>query len=893
MDEEAAASVVASLHLSGCKRTFTGMNSENKTDNDSKNNNNNNKDNNDCKCISSISSFDMDLSGDTNLGAHSNNSHSQTVNNHQKQDQIMKKDSVSEQPKKYLKVTTLNNSLESQACQATTSLPFGDSQHHQTKNQTMILPSSTFPSTASAQPVNGYTGNLSAASPSIGNNGNISTLPSLLPSRIENKTDHNASSKNNNVFHHNMMTLPPTTTIGKNNQGIIVNPNSASPEFGSAASVPISNLNNNNNNNNNHQCHLKHQLSNTANQSNNNNHHQSNEKNYPSSSTTITTTTTASSIKGRTLRPFPFFYYQDHSQDIDDDPFTPITPLARVPNFPAKMHAILSRPDLTDVVTWMEHGRSWRVLKPREFEIRVIPTYFEHQKFSSFIRQANGWGFRRIAQGRDRNSYYHELFLRGVPHLCKKMKRPGVSKKVTVDSEHEPDFYKIAETHPLPTKASDGVEENILLPCTLLGGPKARMPVTIGPNKDLGANLEKDNSGKEHDEYNTVCHFNHANLTTESSHEVNTQAVKHFAGPTTVYDNLNVKNNDSKSSFSHLNLLQQQWQLLQSQGNNPESSSPIPPWSSSNWDSSYSTVSTKDQTTQDPNMSMNNTNERKNFPVLSPSPSSLNSYTLPHNFNNHNVSSIASSSQPMSTIGSVAHQSEPRTQTHDANKWNNEDSIPPIQKQQQGTATSAALPQQAPGDTNNNLSMFFPTPQHYQIPPYAAAAFAANSTSNPHTAVAVQQAAASALSLAMTGNTTSYPYTNPYYCHGAQQSHALIDKPLQFQAMSKQQQQQQDPQQQNQQQQQAASNEAASQFAAGFAAATALNDCRMRSVLNQAMAAGSAVAAMRAMYCNGNATNVDVCKNIMMGTGVPSSHLPTDTNSVTKTLTQSGDKTQQ
>lgn len=95
-------------------------------------------------------------------------------------------------------------------------------------------------------------------------------------------------------------------------------------------------------------------------------------------------------------KPYPFFHYKDFSKEIDPDPLTPLTPPGRVPNFPAKMHSILSRPDLADIVCWMPHGRSWRVLKPREFEVKVIPTYFEHAKFSSFIRQANGWGFRRM-----------------------------------------------------------------------------------------------------------------------------------------------------------------------------------------------------------------------------------------------------------------------------------------------------------------------------------------------------------------------------------------------------------------------------------------------------------------------------------------------------------------
>jgi hypothetical protein len=177
------------------------------------------------------------------------------------------------------------------------------------------------------------------------------------------------------------------------------------------------------------------------------------------------------------LKPVPYFYYRDCSRRPDPDPLTPLTALGRVPNFPSKMHAILSRPDLADIVAWMPHGRSWRVLKPREFEIRVIPTYFEHAKFSSFIRQANGWGFRRITRGRDRNSYYSELFIRGLPHLCKQMKRPNAYEKQATNPEHEPDFYKISMEHPVPAKPTLG---SVLLDRTLQAAPKARMPIHLG-----------------------------------------------------------------------------------------------------------------------------------------------------------------------------------------------------------------------------------------------------------------------------------------------------------------------------------------------------------------------------------------------------------------------------
>jgi HSF-type DNA-binding len=147
----------------------------------------------------------------------------------------------------------------------------------------------------------------------------------------------------------------------------------------------------------------------------------------------------------------PYFYYRDFSTLPDPDPSTPITAPGRIPNFPAKMYAILSRKDLSDIITWLPHGRSWKVLKPREFEVKVIPTYFEHSKFSSFIRQANGWGFRRIiSKGADRNSYYHELFLRGKPHLIKLMRRPPPSSKPLADASTEPDFHAISAERPLP-----------------------------------------------------------------------------------------------------------------------------------------------------------------------------------------------------------------------------------------------------------------------------------------------------------------------------------------------------------------------------------------------------------------------------------------------------------
>jgi hypothetical protein len=100
-----------------------------------------------------------------------------------------------------------------------------------------------------------------------------------------------------------------------------------------------------------------------------------------------------------------------------------ITLLTTVSNLFLCSLQILSNPEFSECICWNPHGRSWRILKPPVFEQVVIPLYFRHAKYASFMRQVNGWGFKRIVSGNDHNSYYHEMFVREFPQLCLKMNR--------------------------------------------------------------------------------------------------------------------------------------------------------------------------------------------------------------------------------------------------------------------------------------------------------------------------------------------------------------------------------------------------------------------------------------------------------------------------------------
>ena len=102
-------------------------------------------------------------------------------------------------------------------------------------------------------------------------------------------------------------------------------------------------------------------------------------------------------------------------------------------SFPIRLHAILSRPDLSHIIQWCDHGGAFRILNPKEFVSHVLPCYFDHSNSSSFLRKARCWGFRKIKKGEEAGSYFHELFHRDMPHLALRMRRqskPGGNRDV-------------------------------------------------------------------------------------------------------------------------------------------------------------------------------------------------------------------------------------------------------------------------------------------------------------------------------------------------------------------------------------------------------------------------------------------------------------------------------
>ena len=97
--------------------------------------------------------------------------------------------------------------------------------------------------------------------------------------------------------------------------------------------------------------------------------------------------------------------------------------ISELPQFLTKTYEFVNKPATDQIVCWNEEGNGFIVRDVTKFTDQILPDYFKHKNYASFIRQLNMYDFKKTRQIDNIPCFSNQNFVKGKRHLLANIKR--------------------------------------------------------------------------------------------------------------------------------------------------------------------------------------------------------------------------------------------------------------------------------------------------------------------------------------------------------------------------------------------------------------------------------------------------------------------------------------